>query len=76
MSPLGPVPRNITDESPMYTGELSGSLVLVSDGEVGKNNPFIGSAQPLIELDITVFNFSLPPPPACYIALTGSNIRY
>ena len=72
MSPLGPVPRNITDESPMYTGELSGSLVLVSDGEVGKNNPFIGSAQPLIELDITVFNFSLPPPPACYIALTGS----
>ncbi len=72
ISPLGSVTRNVTDESPMYTGELSGSLAIVTDGELGKNNPFLDLAQPIINLDITVFNFSLPPPPACVIALTGS----
>lgn len=72
ISPIGSVTRNVTDESPMYTGELSGSLAIVTDGELGKNNPFLDLAQPIIELDITVFNFSLPPPPACVIALTGS----
>ena len=74
MTPLGPASRNITDESPMFNGELSGSLIVATDGEVGSKNPFLDLAQPLIELDITVFNFSLPPPPACVIALTGSYI--
>jgi len=74
MTPLGPTDRNVTDESPMYTGELSGSLVVATDGELGKRNPFLDLAQPLIQLDVTVFNFSLPPPPACVIALTGSYI--
>ena len=72
VTPLGIAVRNVTDESPMYNGELSGSLVIASDGEVGKNNPFLNLAQPIIQLDITAFNFSLPPPPACIIALTGS----
>lgn len=72
VTPLGIAHRNVTDESPMFNGELSGSIIIASDGEVGKNNPFLNLAQPLIELDITVFNFSLPPPPACIIALTGS----
>lgn len=72
ISPLGSVTKNVTDESPMFTGELSGSLAIVTDGEVGKKNPFLGSAQPDIVVDITVFNFSLPLPPACIIALTGS----
>lgn len=74
MTPLGPADRNVTDESPMFNGELSGSVLIATDGEVGKKNPFLDLAQPLIELDITVFNFSLPPPPACVIALTGSYI--
>ena len=69
--PQGIVRRDVTDESPMFNGELSGSLMIASDGEVGKNNPFLNLAQPLISMNITVLNFSLPLPPACYIDLVG-----
>jgi hypothetical protein len=70
-SPLGPVVKNVTDESPQFTGEFSGSLIISTDGEVGKNNPFLDSAQPILLFDITAFNFSLALPPACFVTLTG-----
>lgn len=70
-SPLGIVRNDVTDESPQYTGEFSGSLIISTDGEVGKKNPFINLSQPQLTFDITVFNLSLPPPPACVIALTA-----
>ena len=35
-------------------------------------NPFVGLAQPLVNFDITLFNLSLPLPPACVIALSAS----
>lgn len=71
-TPLGPAPRNVTDEAPQYNGEFSGSLIISTDGEVGKNNPFIRSLQPLITFDLTVFNLSLPLPPACVVVLSAS----
>ena len=65
VTPLGPVPKNVTDENPKYTGEFSGSLVIATDGELTKNNPFKKQTQPIIRYDLTVFNLSLPIPPAC-----------
>lgn len=72
VTPLGRAPRNVTDESPMFTGEFSGSLLVSTDGEVGKGNPFINLAQPNITFDLTLFNLSLPLPPACIIVLSAS----
>lgn len=72
VTPLGRAPRNVTDESPMFTGEFSGSLLISTDGEVGKGNPFINLAQPNVTFDLTLFNLSLPLPPACIIALSAS----
>ena len=73
-SPIGPVTRNVTDESPMFTGEFSGSLLISTDGEVGKNNPFVQSNQPNLIFDITIFNETLPPPPACILVLSASYV--
>ena len=71
VTPLGPIQRPVTDEAPRYTGEFSGSLVIASDGELNTANPFKKQAQPILEFDITVFNLSLPIPPACIIILEG-----
>jgi len=72
VTPLGPAPKPITDESPMYNGEFSGSLVISTDGEVGANNPFVDLAQPIVTFDLTLFNLSLPLPPACIVAISAS----
>lgn len=72
VTPLGRTNKNITDESIQFNGELSGSAVVATDGEIGVQNPFVGSAQPIITFDITMFNLSLPLPPACVIALSAS----
>ena len=69
--PVGQIERSISDESPRYTGEFSGSLVIATDGELNSANPFKKQAQPILEFDITVFNLSLPIPPACIITLEG-----
>ena len=74
ITPYGKAPRNVTDESAQFTGEFSGSLLISTDGEVGKNNPFVGSAQPNITFDLTLFNLSLPIPPACIVALSSSYV--
>lgn len=71
-TPLGPARYDVVAEVPQYTGEFSGSLIIGTDGEVGKNNPFINLSQPQLTFDITVFNLSLPLPPACVIALTST----
>lgn len=73
-SPIGPVTRNVTDEAPMYTGEFSGSLLISTDGEVGKNNPFVQSNQPNLIFNITLFNETLPAPPACILVLSASYV--
>jgi hypothetical protein len=74
VSPLGEIPRNVTDESPMFNGELSGSYIEVTKGEVGSKNPFIGSLQPLITFNLTLFNLSLPLPPACILILESTYV--
>lgn len=74
VTPLGKIERNITDESPRYTGEFSGSGITITNGELNIANPFKRSAQPNILFDITTFNLSLPIPPACQIFITASYI--
>lgn len=74
IAPDGPVVRNVTDESPMYSGEFSGSLIITTDGEMTKNNTLLVRAQPNLIFDITVFNETLPPPPACILILSGSYV--
>lgn len=74
VSPLGPMSRNITDESPRINGEFSGSLIIATNGELNKANPFKRSAQPILTFDITTFNLSLPIPPACNIIFTGEYV--
>ena len=73
-TPIGPVPRNVTDESPQLTGEFSGSLLISTDGEVGKLNPFINLLQPNLIFDLNLYNLSLPIPPACIIQISSSYI--
>ena len=72
VTPLGRAPKNITDESIQLNGEFSGSFVISTDGEVSRNNPFLNLAQPNISFDLTLFNLSLPLPPACIVALSAS----
>jgi hypothetical protein len=74
VGPLGKVTRNVTDESPMFNGEFSGSLLISTDGEVTKKNPFKKIIQPRLIFDITSFNLSVPLPPGCAIFLTGSYV--
>jgi len=56
----------------MFNGELSGSAVITTTGELTLLNPFKDQAQPNITFDLTLFNLSLPLPPACIIALSAS----
>ena len=72
ISPLGRVPRNVTDESPMYNGQFSGSVLISTDGEVGAGNPFAKKVQPNIIFDVSLFNLSLPLPPGCTLVLSAS----
>jgi len=74
MSPLGLVHRNVTDESPKYTGQFSGSLLVASDGELNKGNPFKSQAQPIAQFTLRAFNFSLPIPLACDVILTITKV--
>ena len=41
VTPLGRTNKNITDESIQFNGELSGSAVVATDGEIGIQNPFV-----------------------------------
>jgi hypothetical protein len=74
MSPLGLVPRHVTDESPKYTGEFSGSLLIASDGELNAGNPFKSQAQPVAQFSLRAFNFSLPIPLACDVILNITEV--
>lgn len=68
-TPLGLAEYDQVGEEPQFNGELSGSFIMTTDGELGKRNPYIGTVQPNLAFDITVFNLSLPLPPACLISL-------
>ena len=68
-TPLGVITRNVTDQSPRYTGEFSGSAVVVSTMELNTANVFKSINQPIFEFDVTIFNLSLPIPPACTVSL-------
>lgn len=70
--PGGRTTKVIYDESPMFNGELSGSALVSTTGELNIQNPFKQQAQPDIAFDLTLFNLSLPLPPACIIALSAS----
>lgn len=74
VSPLGRVPRNVTDQAPKYTGEFSGSLVVASDTDLNSANPFKKLVQPIIDFNITVFNLSLAIPPSCDLFLTATYV--
>jgi hypothetical protein len=74
ITPQGPAPRNVTDESPQLNGEFSGSLLITTTGELGTGNPFINLLQPNLIFDLSLFNLSLPIPPACIILLSSSYI--
>lgn len=69
LTPLGEMTRTVTAESPRYTGEFSGSLVIATDGEVNKRNIFKKQKQPIAQFSLRAFNFSLPIPLACDIIL-------
>lgn len=74
ISPLGFVPRHVQDESPKYTGEFSGSLLIASDGELNAGNPFKSQAQPIAQFSLRAFNFSLPIPLACDVILNITKV--
>lgn len=69
VSPIGRIPRNIIAEEPRITGEFSGSLLIASDGELNKGNPFKAQQQPNTLFTVRAFNFSLPIPLSCTIVL-------
>lgn len=70
----GRILRPVTDSSPKYNGELSGSQLTVSNGELNPLNTFKKQGQPLLNFDVTVFSFSVPPPPICTIIIQGTYI--
>lgn len=74
MTPLGGITRAVTDESPRYTGEFSGSLVIATDGELNKKNVFKKQKQPIAQFSLRAFNFSLPIPLACDIILEVTKV--
>lgn len=74
IAPEGRMPRNVTDESPMFTGELSSSYITVSDGELTRGNIFLNQTQPTIQYDLTFFNLSDPLPPGCTLVISASYI--
>lgn len=71
-TPKGRTTKILYDESAMFNGELSGSAVITTTGELNTENPFKQQAQPNITFDLTLFNLSLPLPPACIIALEAT----
>ena len=75
ITPIGKAPKNVTDESPKLTGEFSGSnLQVVKSRDLNRNNIFKKTAQPIIKLDLTVFNLSEPIPASCNIELIATYI--
>ena len=74
VSPLGRSPRNVTDQSPKFTGEFSGSLVIAADVDLNEDNVFKKAVQPIIDFNITVFNLSLAIPPSCDLFLTATYV--
>lgn len=74
LTPLGLISKNVIDESPRFTGEFSGSLVIASDGELNTANTFKSINQPILEFDVTIFNLSLPVPPSCNVTLVATYI--
>jgi hypothetical protein len=70
-SPIGTIPRSVTDESPKFNGELSGSNIVVSTAELNDENLFKKVSQPITRFSITVFNLSLPIPPSCALTLVA-----
>ena len=71
---LGRVDRHITDQSPKFTGEFSGSLVVAADIDLNESNSFKKAVQPIIDFNITVFNLSLAIPPSCDLFLTATYV--
>ena len=74
VSPLGRSPRNVTDQSPKFTGEFSGSLVVAADVDLNEANTFKKAQQPIIDFNITVFNLSLAIPPSCDLFMTATYV--
>ena len=74
VTPLGRVERNVVDQSPKFTGEFSGSLVIAADGELNTANSFKKAQQPILDFNITVFNLSLAIPPSCDLNLRATYI--
>ena len=74
VTPLGRASRNVLDQSPKFTGEFSGSLVVAADGELNANNSFKKAQQPIIDFNITVFNLSLAIPPSCDLNLKATYV--
>jgi len=72
LTPIGLIQKDVTDEAPRFTGEFSGSLLVASEGELNTANTFKVSNQPLLVFDVTIFNLSLPLPPACDISLVST----
>jgi hypothetical protein len=71
---LGRVERPVTGQTPKYTGEFSGSLVVAADRDLNSDNPFKKSVQPIIDFNITVFNLSLAIPPSCDLFMTATYV--
>jgi len=71
---LGRIERPVTGQTPKYTGEFSGSLVIAADRDLNSDNPFKKSVQPIIDFNITVFNLSLAIPPSCDLFMTATYV--
>lgn len=74
LTSVGYAPKNESFQTPKFTGEFSGSLVMVSDGELNTANTFKKAAQPIIDFNLTVFNLSLPIPPSCDLFLRATYV--
>lgn len=70
-SPLGIMERDVTDESPRYNGEFSGSLVVVSDGALTRDNPLVKQVEPIMLFSLTFITFTSPKALECGVNLTG-----
>lgn len=68
----GRILKAVSDESPKFNGELSGSILEVTTGELNPTNDIKKIGQPLTLFDVTVLNFSLPIPPICTILIQGT----
>lgn len=64
---VGLISRDITDESPRYNGELSGSILEVTNGNLTEANPFLKNAQPVMSFRMTTYSLSPALPPDCIL---------